>query len=361
MRPDDGGASEALRRRAAEAFADAEAADLVAEARTEARARVRSILVDAMTEALLERASAEFNHRACEPSPGDVVTEASDKGNFAWPSIGAGRTGDLGWYVYCVVNTNVSELRGAGAGVADGHPVCLVTEGELAAVVSQVPLPEFDEEMLHENLNDHGWLERTARAHHRVLDEVGAETTVIPMRLCTIYRSEDSVRQLLIDERTLFTAALARLTGKTEWGVKVSVETAVLTTAAAEADSELARLEADLATASPGAAYLRHKQAERLRADVTARLVEACVDDVHARLSQLAVEASQSSPPHHEPGGHSDPVVLNAAYLIEAGATDDFRACVAELAAEVAPHGFALEATGPWPPYNFAGGVTHAA
>lgn len=360
-------------REAIEAVADAEAADVVSEARIEARAKVRTLLVEAMTQALLERSTAELAHRLCEPSLAEAASETSGRPNVVSRPAGARRAApppadaappasgpvaesgaaeDLVWYVYCVVASGALNLASLLPGVADGHHVKLVGEGRLAAVVSQVPLSEFEEQALRENLNDAKWLERTARSHHRVLEEIRAATTVVPMRLCRIYRSEHSVRQMLVRELETLTESLVRVRGKTEWGLKIFVEPPVLEGAAKDADPDVAKLEAELADASPGAAYMRSKQLERLLADATARLADRCVEDVHARLSALAVEARRN-PPQREGTANSAVMVLDGAYLVDDRAIDEFHACVAELAAGYEPRGCALQVTGPWPPYNF--------
>jgi hypothetical protein len=236
-----------------------------------------------------------------------------------------------------------------------------VSKAGLAAVASQVSLAEFGEETLRESLNDLEWLERTARAHERVLDEVRARTTAIPLRLCTIYRSERSVQDMLAGERASLTEALERLSGKTEWGLKVFVEPTAVERAATESSAELASLEDEAQRASGGGAYLRRKQLEgRLRVEVD-RLIDDCVEEVHTRLSALAVEALRNPLQRQEASGHHGQMVLNGVYLLDDRETDDFHACVAELVERYAPRGFDLQATGPWPPYNFVKSSIEAA
>src|SRR5207302_1810418 len=94
-------------------------------------------------------------------------------------------------------------------------------QSALAAVASQVPLSDFGEEHLRERLADMPWLERTARAHERVLDAVGEHATLIPMRLCSVYRSRSGVIDMLAREARALEQALEQLEGKSEWGVKV--------------------------------------------------------------------------------------------------------------------------------------------
>ena len=43
-----------------------------------------------------------------------------------------------------------------------------LVEGDLAALLSPVPLAEYGDERLREHLEDISWLERTARAHEAV-------------------------------------------------------------------------------------------------------------------------------------------------------------------------------------------------
>ena len=46
-------------------------------------------------------------------------------------------------------------------------------------------------------------------------------------------------------------------------------------------------------------------------------------------------------------------MVMNAAYLVEAGKVARFRELIGELEQRYGKLGIGLELTGPWPPYNF--------
>ncbi|GDY79762.1 hypothetical protein SAV31267_092470 [Streptomyces avermitilis] len=112
----------------------------------------------------------------------------------------------------------VAALRG----IADA-PVRLVPDEDanLAAIVSSVPADDFDEAPLAAHLEDLDWLEAVARAHHRVVDAMAARTTVLPLRLATIYRDDDRVRAMIRAGHRAFAQRLAHLAGHMEWGVKV--------------------------------------------------------------------------------------------------------------------------------------------
>src|SRR4051794_22399324 len=116
------------------------------------------------------------------------------------------------WGVYCVLPGD-RELPEGVVGVAGGTPVA-ISVGALVAVASAVPLGEYAEAALKENLNDLGWLERMARAHESVLERMLSGGAVVPLSVCTIYRDECQVRAMLEERAAMFGDALARLGGR---------------------------------------------------------------------------------------------------------------------------------------------------
>src|SRR5205823_3446944 len=84
-----------------------------------------------------------------------------------------------------------------------------------------VPLEEFGESQLQERLNDPVWLEEHAREHEEVLQRVLSSTTVVPFRFGAVYLDADGVRELLRDRGTELRAALDRVRGCVELGVKL--------------------------------------------------------------------------------------------------------------------------------------------
>ncbi len=300
-------------RLAIEQVAADDVAELVAEARAQARSRVTAMLTEAMTQTMLERAREQLEAAgrgeaaARRPEPA-APTQAS-------------RQAALGWYVYCVTSADgpaIPEL----SGVDPAHPVTALRDGNLVAVVSPVPLDDFDEDRLREHLADMAWLERTARRHEEVLDAVRALRTVIPMRLCSIYRDESGVRAMLARESEGLKQALERLEGKAEWGVKVFV---------ASSPPEMARADAEDAAAvaqeaGSGIAYMERRRQQHRERRQAGQRVEAACTSIHARLSAVAGEALLAVPQRREVSGHDGEMVLNGAYLVQRGDQDAFHA-----------------------------------
>jgi hypothetical protein len=245
----------------------------------------------------------------------------------------------------------------ATPGVDSESTTRTVGDAELAAIVSDVPLESFGEEALKENLNDVAWLEQTARRHEQVLDEALARATVVPLRLCTIYRGEDEVCAMLQRERGPLLEALERLAGKTEWGVKMIAAPGVLA-AAGESPSGSDQAAEDL---TPGMAYMDAKRRAASASEDIHQLAERWAASVHEPLSGIASEALLNPLQNPELAGYEGDMLLNGVYLVDVEHEAEFRRLTVELEAEWRQRDVSVELTGPWPPYNFVKSSIEAA
>lgn len=249
---------------------------------------------------------------------------------------------DLASYLYAVGEAALAGAAELGAlrGV-EGAPVRAVVEGGLTAVVSPVSRERFGEESLRAAMEDLGWLEDTARAHHSVVNALAGVGTVAPVRLATVYLGENNVRELLAWRADEFFSVLANLRGRAEWGVKgYAVAPAEQTPAPAPGGGQ-----------RPGTSYLLRRQAERDRATRGQRLAEDAAESAHQELERLAVASRRYPPQDPSLSGERDLMLLNAAYLVPDRSADAVRDLVERWSD---PH-LRLELTGPWAAYSFAG------
>jgi hypothetical protein len=254
---------------------------------------------------------------------------------------------DTGVYVYGVSRDLPGAAMERVSGVGDAA-VQVIEERGLAAVVSPVSLDEFGEDALRRNLEDLGWLESTARAHHAVVDAAAAHAVTVPLGLATVYRSEDRVRTALRDRREEFTEALSRITGRTEWGVKVYADLAEPATGPEEGQKK----EEDTADAKPGTSYLRRRRTQRQTEEEARREVLMTAERIDDDLCEIAATRRLHRPQDPQLSGERGWMILNAAYLVDDGRAGDFRTAVERLAG--ARPEIRLKLTGPWAPYSFA-------
>lgn len=257
------------------------------------------------------------------------------------------RPGDEhGVWVYGVVPGDAPELP-RRAGVDERHDVELIRHAGLAAVGSAVPRAEYRREALEVQLEDLQRVAALARAHQRVLDDALALGPVVPLRICTIYDSADRVREMLEHERPSLAAALQRLSGTAEWGVKAYAGAAAAAGAAPAGAAATSR-------PASGIDYLARKREQRDAAGAARRAADAVVELIHERLSEHALDAVLSPAQDPTLSGEDREMLLNAAYLVPETRTDEFETLVAALARRHARDGIVLELTGPWPAYHFA-------
>jgi hypothetical protein len=215
-------------------------------------------------------------------------------------------------YVYLITDTGRAPQR---AGLR-GSSLRLVGVGDLFALVS-----ELDEKRTRKIAEEDLW------THERLAEEAMQYGPVLPMRFGSTVADEAALRSILRDRRTEFRAALERVRGAVEIGLRASLR------------PRRKRPEGSLAPSGAGAgtAYLLERRAELQGAEATARELQP--------LSALARESR-----FREPGPGTG--VLTAAYLVEQEGVEEFRRQVDELAAEL--EDAAIACTGPWPPYSFA-------
>ena len=228
------------------------------------------------------------------------------------------------------------------AGVA-GESLHVVPGPGVAAVAGVVPREDFDEEPLRAHLEDVAWLDRTVRTHHQVVNALAARGPVLPMRYATVYHEDSGVTAMLQARRDELSAALARIAGSTEWGIKLYL-----------ADQPAAELDGDRPDEQerPGTAYLLRRKAQR---DDRLRAREQAVDAadrIHDALAAVAAESTRHPLQTPQASGRCEPMLLNGAYLVPDERLPAFDKVIASCAAD---HGeLSVEVTGPWPAYSFA-------
>lgn len=258
-----------------------------------------------------------------------------------------------GIWIYAVAEELPAGCVSQVTGVS-GEPVRTVAAAGLTAIAGDVLLADYGETALRRNLEDLEWLDRTARAHHRVIDAVSRHGPVVPMRLATVYRDDPNLVAVLSERCEDFRTALARTAGRREWGVKVyGARPQAQAEAQTTGPAEEAPSEATSNRAGSGADYLRRKRQELNSRQAARQGSLASAEAIHAGLCRLAAGVRLHPPQSPELAGISSPMLLNGAYLINTDRGEEFAAAVAALASQ--HPGVDVELTGPWPPYSFTG------
>jgi len=206
-----------------------------------------------------------------------------------------------------------------------GAPVQLLEAGELALWVSEAAPGAPTVERLKE--------------HDAVVRAALRCATPLPVRYGTAFVDAGRARELLAEKREEFLAALERVAGRVEMGIRVAWEAPL--PAAAEAPVGEAPSGEE---AGPGRAYLERRRREREAEAGRRRAAEEALDAVESLFTDLEISSRRRVLP--EPG-----IAGTLAHLVH---RTDLRHYTERLnRAKNASFPVSLHPSGPWAPYSF--------
>jgi Gas vesicle synthesis protein GvpL/GvpF len=251
------------------------------------------------------------------------------------------------FYLYGVVPCDQALPPGEGVSLE------AIPYSGLAAVVESVSASEFAPETLEQQLQRVDWIAPLAQKHTAVLERLLAQGPVVPARLCTLFSSAHALTNLLVQNEQQFQDRLHWLKDRQEWGVKIFCHEDQLGSVIGADDPEVQALTAAAAAASPGQAYVLGKKRDARVAELIATRIEVAVNEVLDALAPVTVDTRLRSLLSATVTGRREAMVINAALLVDIAGYPAFRTIAEGLASRLAAEGFAVELTGPWPPYSF--------
>jgi hypothetical protein len=251
-------------------------------------------------------------------------------------------------YVFALTRDCDPGYLSAVAGHAAGGPVRLLRVADsLEAVVQDVPAADFSQEALERRLSDRTELERCVRAHHAVVVASAQAAPTLPLPLATLYLGDARARAALAEDEPRLRAALARVTGREEWAVKVYA-----VRSGQPADSGPSQ------RAGSGRAYLdRLRGRQRAREQRHEGALRAAESAHTALLREHAVAARRLRTHGAEVTGSHRTQVMNGAYLVSSDRASEVAATVERLRNELPGEDVEIELSGPWVPYSFVDGA----
>ncbi len=236
-----------------------------------------------------------------------------------------------GYYVYCVADGPKGPLlRMAGL---QGKEVRQVPHGDIRALCSELA-------------DGTGFTEGDVLVHEALVESAMAQSAVLPMRFGTVFPSRGALLGMLESFYPRFRAALDRVAGKVEVGVKVLWEAEALKNQIAARPPSAGKWSEKESGRSPGRTYLlRRFQEYLLERGLEAKAVEVA-SSIDTPLRKWASEARVETL-------CTENLVLAASYLVHKGKLDAFKAEFDRLKA--GHPGLKFLYSGPWPPYNFVG------
>ena len=251
-------------------------------------------------------------------------------------------------YLYCLVHTpKAPSLAKVPAGLpGTSAPRALPAGRGLWLVAADAPLDLYGEKPIEAGLHDLAWVSARAMPHEAVVEHLSRKGTVVPMKLFTLFNSDERALEHVARDRKRIDRIVTRLAGREEWGVRLTLDEI----------NALRRARDEAAQSAPkgatGSAFLLRKKKEQDAARELLDHARERADELFEELAKKAAEARRRPPP---PGEAGKRVLLDAAFLLPRAKLKPFQALVKSRGADLAKLGYELEITGPWPPYNFVG------
>jgi hypothetical protein len=249
---------------------------------------------------------------------------------------------DSATYVYCIVSSShpLKTIDTPPGPPGTGQARALEIRSGRYAVVSDAPLGQFGEAPLEKRLSDLEWVSRAAVAHDAVIESFMSQAdAVVPMKLFTLFTSDERVLAQLRSRWTRVDAVIRRLNKHEEWGARLVFDDArAPASATATADAS-------------GRGYLEAKRRQRTETHAHSSKMRTVAGDVLKALRPFAKDARRRAV--SAPAGSRSRLLLDAAFLVSRAKAPRFRAAAERQSKKITPDGYALQITGPWPPYSF--------
>lgn len=203
-------------------------------------------------------------------------------------------------------------------------------------VVADVPMKEYSKAAIEQCLQDLDCVSMRAVAHEATIAAFFQRWPVIPLKLFTIFATEERalthVRRRITHVRRL----LGGVRHREEWGVRLTIQPGT--------------------SAVPPPAYIvgsgrDYLQAKKIRRQRSTRATGIAHKEASRALSSLARIAERTR--RQKAVGVGSQAVLQAAFLVSTRRATAWKAHARTLGLQLAKRGCRIEITGPWPPYNF--------
>ena len=238
-----------------------------------------------------------------------------------------------GFYVYGVIESRAGASFGKSSIGGVSEDVSTVHYGDIAAVVSRTPVFIFDP------------TRDNALAHEHVIESVMKHYTIVPMAFGTVFRTAEDIKEVLKGIYPSLKDVLRQMTGKLEFGLKVTWDRDRIIEELKREHEEIHRFHQELTRKHLQSTYFARMQLGRMIDKALAEMAANYVRDIYDGLRSVCVASRDNKP-------IGDKMIMNAAFLIQKEREAEFDAAVNRIAQKFGER-LNFKYTGPWPPYNF--------
>ncbi|MQR89344.1 gas vesicle protein GvpL [Bacillus megaterium] len=226
---------------------------------------------------------------------------------------------------------------------------------QVTAVVSKLDADTYSEEVIKEKMEqDMSWLQEKAFHHHETVAALYEEFTIIPLKFCTIYKSEESLQAAIELNKEKIENSLKLLQGNEEWNVKIYCDDTELKKGISETNESVKAKKEEISHLSPGRQFFEKKKIDQLIEKELELHKNTVCEEIHDKLKELSLYDSVKKNWSKDVTGAAEQMAWNSVFLLPSLQINEFVNKIEELQQKLENKGWKFEVTGPWPPYHFS-------
>ncbi len=258
----------------------------------------------------------------------------------------------LGKYVYGIIDNVDNEMIKDIKGIDGLHSLYSLKTEDVYIILSNVDLEEYGEGELDKRLEDMAWVEEKAKKHFNIVQSLLEYGTVIPMKFCTIFVSDDTMLQFVDSFKFKIKEAISYLKDKEEWDLKVYCDRKKFLECNMEEEREA--MKTQIGKAAKGAAYFLAKKIETNLEEKTREKIIKIKDTLWNDLKENAEQVKLNKNLSKQVMEYDKDMILNGAFLIKKDDKDTFMDAIDKKKAFFEKYNMEIKLSGPWPFYNFS-------
>jgi hypothetical protein len=227
--------------------------------------------------------------------------------------------------------------------------------GRVTAVVCDIDAEQHTEERIKDLINnDMEWLQEKAFHHHETVKNLSMEFTVIPLKFCTIYKNEDSLKSSIQSNEIQLMNTIDSISGKEEWNLKIYCDDQQLKQRIAENHPVIEGKKAEISTLPKGRQFFEKKKIEKMVESLLEEEKNSVSEKIHQELVKLTDKGAVKNAWNKDVTGRKEQMTWNSVYLIPREDVESFLEKIEDIQKEMQVAGWQFEPTGPWPAYHFS-------
>jgi len=227
--------------------------------------------------------------------------------------------------------------------------------GSVTAVICDIDAEQHTEDRIKDLINNNmEWLQEKAFHHHETVNNLSKEFTVIPLKFCTIYQSEDSLKSTIQSSESQLVHTMDSISGKEEWNLKIYCNDQQLKDQIAKSHPAIEEKKAEISTLPKGKQFFEKKKIEKMVDALLEEEKNRVSEKIHKGLLKLTDKGAVKNAWSKDVTGRSENMTWNSVYLITKADVERFLEEIQQHQKEMQDAGWQFEPTGPWPAYHFS-------